>query len=128
LKSLELLFDHQWLALALSQFSSSASLNSTVHTLNFLSLQCSTIAGFKPLSFPLNWLITKLVFLCIFTFTTKEILAKRKLNLCVPRFEPTTMPMPSQCTTYSTNSCIVIIPIILGLYYHSSWSSTLLLE
>jgi len=29
----------------------------------------------------------------------KELLTKRKFNLGLPRFEPTTMHMPSQCQT-----------------------------
>ena len=34
-----------------------------------------------------------------FSFMPKIILAKGKLNSCLPRFEPTTMSKPSQCTT-----------------------------
>jgi len=38
-------------------------------------------------------------FLCPFTFMPQEILAKRKLYMVLPRFEPMTMPMPTQYTT-----------------------------
>ena len=61
--------------------------------------------------------LSKLGFLCLFTFMPKLILAKRKLNLDLPRFEPITMPMSNQCTTIQ--SCFVVILIILGLYYHA---------
>ena len=57
---------------------------------------------------------------CLFISMPKEILAKRKLNAFLVRFEPTTTQLQSQCTTNSTNSCFVIIPIILGLHYHYS--------
>jgi len=38
-------------------------------------------------------------FLCPFTFMPQGILAKKKLNMVLPRFEPMTMPMPTQYTT-----------------------------
>jgi len=55
---------------------------------------------------------------CLFISMLKEILAKRKLNLFLVRFEPTTTQLQIQYTTNSTNSCFMIIPIILGLHYH----------
>ena len=50
----------------------------------------------------------------------KEFLAKRKIILFLVRFEHTTLQLQSQCTT---NSCFVLILIILGLHYHYSHPS-----
>ena len=52
-----------------------------------------------------------------FTFMPKRILAKRNL-FCIGQ-DSNTQPfnLQSKCTT---NSCFMIIPINLGLYYHSS--------
>jgi len=61
-------------------------------------------------------------------FTFRSQLYYRKNNkevnfvLNETRFEHTTMESQSKCTTNSTNTCFVIIPIILWLHYHGSHS------
>jgi len=44
-------------------------------------------------------LLGQVGFQCPFTMIPKEIFAKRKLNLVLPSFEPTTMPMSNQYIT-----------------------------
>jgi len=63
-----------------------------------------------------SWLLG---FPCPFTFMPKEILAKRKFSVDSPRFEPFTMPKPTQMFNHLTNSFFMIIPINIGLNYHS---------
>jgi len=61
-----------------------------------------------------SWLLG---FPCPFTFKPKEILAKRKFSVNSPRFEPNANVKPMHNPLAS--SCFVIIPINIGLNYHS---------
>ena len=56
--------------------------------------------GLYGLFFGYPWLpLNHLGFLCLSTFMLKELLAKRKFTLGLPRFEPTTMQCQTQCQT-----------------------------
>jgi len=53
-----------------------------------------------------------------FHIHAKRKFGKKRVNSFLARFVTTTTQLQSQCTTNSTNTCLVIIPKILGLQYH----------
>jgi len=53
-------------------------------------------------------------------------MAKKKIQFGFMKVQTHTMPNVKSMHNHSTNSCFVIIYIIIWLYYHSSWSSTYL--
>ena len=90
--------------------------------LNLIVIQVTYGLFFNP-----SWLLLgQLGFLCPFTFMPNKILAKRKFNLVLTKVWTHNHANVKSMHTNSTNSCFVIILIILRLYYHSTWSNILL--
>jgi len=54
---------------------------------------------------------------------TKQKFGKKRVILFLARFEPTTHQLPSQVHNQFNQFIFVIIPKILGLHYHVSYSN-----